>query len=181
MSAHEGENTHATCNQCDSKFSLLGHLKTHKLSVHEGIKYSCNQCGSNFSQQGSLKTHKVSVHEGANTYVINVIQNSVCHVTTRHRYSCTQCVSNFRQQGSLKTHKLSVHEGTNAHEINVTKKLDGKVSSRPIKCLYMKESHTHAINVTIKLIVKVTSIVLQNSFGNKHCQHQNWFYFPKWS
>ena len=31
----------------------------------------------------------------------------------------------------------------------------------------MRESHTYAINVTIKLIIKVTSIVLQNSFGNK--------------
>ena len=150
----------------------------------------CNQCDSKFSLLGHLKTHKLSVHEGENTYVINVIQNSVCHVTSRHincrymRESNTHVINVFQISGSRAASRhinyLYMRE-SNAHEINVTKKLDGKVSSRPIKCLYMKESHTHAINVTIKLIVKVTSIVLQNSFGNKHCQHQNWFYFPKWS
>ena len=100
--------------------------------------------------------------QDTDTHALNVFQISGSRAASRH------------------INYLYMRE-SNAHEINATKNLDGKVSSRPIKCLYMKESHTHAINVTIKLIVKVTSIVLQNSFGNKHCQHQNWFYFPKWS
>ena len=92
------------------------------MSAHEGIKYSCNQCDSKFTEQGSLKKHKVSLHEGI-------------------KYSCNQCDLKFTEQGSLKKHKMSVHEGVkySCNAINVTIKLVIKVTSRHIKCQYMRE------------------------------------------
>ena len=54
----------------DYKASQQGHLKTHQMSVHEGVKYSCNQCDYKFSKQGNLKTHKLSVHERASCVTI---------------------------------------------------------------------------------------------------------------
>ena len=33
------------------------------MSVHEGFKYQCNQCYYKDSQQGHLKSHKMLVHE----------------------------------------------------------------------------------------------------------------------
>ena len=32
------------CNHCDYKATTSSHLKKHKESVHEGIKYKCNEC-----------------------------------------------------------------------------------------------------------------------------------------
>ena len=41
--------------------------------------------------------------------------------------------------------------------IKLVTKDTNKVTSRHIKCLFMRESNTHAINVTIKLVIKLIS------------------------
>ena len=38
-------------------------LKSHKLAVHKGVKYSCGQCDYQATQQGNFQNHKLSVHE----------------------------------------------------------------------------------------------------------------------
>ena len=39
-------------------------IKTHKESVHEGVKYKCSECNYQATERGSLKKHRESVHEG---------------------------------------------------------------------------------------------------------------------
>ena len=78
------------------------HLRTHKMAVHMGIKYSCNQCDMKFMEQGSLKTHEMLVHEGI-------------------RYSCNQCDFKANYKSYLKTQKVSYYmRESGTHAINVT-------------------------------------------------------------
>jgi hypothetical protein len=39
------------------------HLRRHKLTEHEGVRYACDQCGAEFTAQGNLRRHKLSKHE----------------------------------------------------------------------------------------------------------------------
>ena len=73
------------------KFQLQSILKTHKLSVHEGIAYDCDQCQYQASYNSSLKTHKL------------ITPASV-------KYKCDQCQYKDFQQGNLKIHKHPSHE-----------------------------------------------------------------------
>ena len=58
---------------------------------------------------------------------------------------------------------------SNTHAINVIQNSVVRITSRYIKCQYMRESNTHAINVTIKEVTKVISrniklIIIDNLF-----------------
>jgi len=52
------------CDLCDKKYSRSNHLKEHKKTVHDGVKYSCDECDYKATSQGNLKIHKRRVHEG---------------------------------------------------------------------------------------------------------------------
>ena len=55
------------CDQCDKSFTVLGHLKKHKL-VHTGEKpFECDQCDKSFKQACHLKRHKL-LHSGEKPY-----------------------------------------------------------------------------------------------------------------
>ena len=40
------------------------HIRKHKESVHEGVRYKCDQCEYTASQKGHLRTHKSVIHLG---------------------------------------------------------------------------------------------------------------------
>ena len=73
MSVHEG--VKYQCFQCDSKFTLKGSLKKHKLSVHEGVKYPCNQCDSQYSSKKKMMNHFKSKHAYQFTSVQTCVEN----------------------------------------------------------------------------------------------------------
>ena len=79
-----------SCNQCEYLATTNGNLKNHKHSMHDGVKYSCNQCEYLATWQGSLKTHKQSIHDGV-------------------KYSCKQCDYQATQRSSLKKHNQVKH------------------------------------------------------------------------
>jgi len=50
------------CDKCDYKTEHAHHMKRHKTSVHEGVKYACNECDSKFSFPHGLERHRKSKH-----------------------------------------------------------------------------------------------------------------------
>ena len=62
-------------------------IKTHKMSVHEGIKYQCDQCDYKATYNGNIKKHKMSVHQGIKYHfmLMKVSNINVINVTTNPR------------------------------------------------------------------------------------------------
>ena len=52
------------CPQCDHHATWKESLKTHILSMHDGMKFKCHQCDHQATQKGSLKRHILSKHDG---------------------------------------------------------------------------------------------------------------------
>ena len=52
-----------TCEKCNYKTNVSGHLKRHKLMKHDGVKYPCNHCAQQFSTKDNLKRHQSTQHE----------------------------------------------------------------------------------------------------------------------
>ena len=50
------------CDSCNYTTPKLGHLKRHKESVHDGIKYECDVCDHKFSRKDKLKEHQKRKH-----------------------------------------------------------------------------------------------------------------------
>ena len=50
------------CPHCEYKATTASHLKKHKESVHEGIKYKCNECEHESTTKESLKVRIVYSH-----------------------------------------------------------------------------------------------------------------------
>ena len=59
---HEGHENYK-CQECNKAFATLNSLKTHKSSVHDGIRYPCEFCKKEFSQKVNLRTHLKNVHK----------------------------------------------------------------------------------------------------------------------
>ena len=57
------ENFDVETSKTEPIFDYVDTLKTHKQSMHEGVKYSCNQCEYQATNQGNLKRHKQSHHK----------------------------------------------------------------------------------------------------------------------
>ena len=73
------------CDRCDFKTQRKDHLKRHKQSKHERVRYNCDQCHYKATQAGHLKKHKLSKHEGV-------------------RYSCDKCDYKATRHDNLKQH-----------------------------------------------------------------------------
>ena len=55
------EKRHA-CDQCDYRGLTPQHVREHKMSIHEGIKFSCDLCDKVYSHPNNLRTHKKAKH-----------------------------------------------------------------------------------------------------------------------
>ena len=97
-----------------------GHLKWHKESIHECIRYPCDQCQHVTMQTSILKQHRGSKHIRVRypcdqcEYVATMISNLKRHKESKHegiRYPCDQCEYDATTPASLKQHKESKHEG----------------------------------------------------------------------
>ena len=53
-----------TCGQCEHQATSKSNLKTHRMSIHEGIEYPCGQCEYQATTKRNLERHRRSVHEG---------------------------------------------------------------------------------------------------------------------
>ena len=73
------------CDKCNYSTANSGHLKKHKLGIHEGIRYSCDQCESKFTTSDNLKTHTNMKHG-------------------RNVYNCKICHASFDIASKLKVH-----------------------------------------------------------------------------
>ena len=50
------------CDLCDKSYTRKANLNSHKLSVHEGVKFSCVQCGKVYSSKSYLNIHLKRFH-----------------------------------------------------------------------------------------------------------------------
>ena len=51
-----------SCDQCEYRTHNMGHMKKHKLGIHEGVKYPCNYCGSRYTTPDNLRAHRNKMH-----------------------------------------------------------------------------------------------------------------------
>ena len=108
------------CMHCDYKATTASHLKKHKESVHEGIKYKCNECDHESTTKESLKVHKRSLHKKILfpclkcDYVAKVNSHLKQHVRSVHdkvRFPCDNCEYTAINNSRLKHHKETMHSG----------------------------------------------------------------------
>jgi KRAB domain-containing zinc finger protein len=122
---NEGGKKQYQCPNCHKSFTEFKNLKSHVLSVHEGIKpHSCYICGNNFSKVANLKSHINSVHEGVKTFSCSYCEKSFTtnQELTRHKvvhaelkpFQCSFCNSSFARNCNLTQHVKIVHEGLRA-------------------------------------------------------------------
>ena len=78
------------CDNCDYKTGHKKHIQTHKLSIHEKVRYECDECIKKFTDPSSLRRHKKSKHEGV-------------------RFACDQCSQSSTTTFHLQTHKRIKH------------------------------------------------------------------------
>ncbi|XP_077560731.1 zinc finger protein 711-like [Haemaphysalis longicornis] len=61
--AHMGESPSFVCSQCGKGFTQKGNLDTHLLT-HTGERpHACDTCPARFTRLGDMKRHKMSVHD----------------------------------------------------------------------------------------------------------------------
>jgi len=122
---NEGGKKQYQCPNCHKSFTEFKNLKSHVLSVHEGIKpHSCYICGNYFSKVANLKSHINSVHEGVKTFSCFYCEKSFTtnQELTRHKvvhaelkpFQCSFCNSSFARNCNLTQHVKIVHEGLRA-------------------------------------------------------------------
>ena len=108
------------CDQCEYVATQMGNLKTHKESIHQGIKYPCDQCDYVASQLGNLKQHKERKHEGIRypcdqcSHLSTSKGHLKKHIEAVHmgiEYSCDKCDLTFKSVKALRLHREAKHEG----------------------------------------------------------------------
>lgn len=83
------------CDQCEKTYLRKAHLKTHKLSVHQGIRpHACDQCERRFFTAAVLLRHHLARH-------VHSVKNS---------FVCEQCSKSFPSKRYLKAHQRT-HAG----------------------------------------------------------------------
>ena len=82
------------CKICDKTFRHYSSLKTHKNSVHDGIRLHCKLCDKSYTQSHALKDHIKTIHE---------------KIPASKRYACELCEKCFTQRHSLKNHIKVIH------------------------------------------------------------------------
>jgi len=107
-----------SCEECGYSTPNHYHLKRHKESNHEGIRYPCDQCEASYTTKSSLESHRESVHEGLRYqcnechYSFTKSYNLVRHTRSKHgnvRYPCDQCEYSATDEGYLKKHQKRMH------------------------------------------------------------------------
>lgn len=53
------------CDECTYQTKSLSHIKTHKLTVHQGVRYYCDQCDYQATKEKYVDAHKLRVHSSA--------------------------------------------------------------------------------------------------------------------
>ena len=115
-----------SCEYCGKGFSVKCNLKSHILTVHDGIaKFKCDKCDYNATQKISLVRHQKSMH-GGSLYPCSyckdagVIKNFKWevdlkrHIESRHsntKFMCDVCHNEFNTKRYLNNHKRLVHLG----------------------------------------------------------------------
>ena len=108
------------CDQCDTAYKKISHLKDHKAAKHSGISYPCEHCDYTANLLQNLKRHVKSKHEGAKypcdlcSYVAGWPAHIKLHKETQHtgvQYSCDQCQYAINCPKKLRRHTLNVHSG----------------------------------------------------------------------
>ena len=108
------------CDQCDTAYKKISHLKDHKAAKHSGISYPCEHCDYTANLLHNLKRHVKSKHEGSKypcdlcSYVAGYPAHLKLHKETQHsgvQYSCDQCKYAINCPKKLRRHTLNVHSG----------------------------------------------------------------------
>jgi len=153
------------CDLCPYRAKMKSHLRAHRQSVHEGIKYPCDQCEYKATAMGSLRRHYNAIHSGLKypcsecDHVSNTPANLKYHHNTVHmglRFPCMHCDYKATTASHLKKHKESVHEGikykcnecdhesTTKESLKVHKRsLHKKILFPCLKCDYVAKVNSH--------------------------------------
>ena len=108
------------CDQCESKYTTKGNLKTHIQTKHkhEGVKHACTQCDQQFTTDSGLSAHIMSIHEGV-------------------KHACAQCTHKATTKGALKTHIQTKHESIKY----ICNQCDHQLNSKPSLQMHIKSKH----------------------------------------
>ena len=115
-----------SCEYCGKGFSVKCNLKSHILTVHDGVaKFKCDKCDYNATQKISLVRHQKSMH-GGSVYPCSYCQEAGItknfkwevdlkrHIESRHsntKFMCDICQNEFNTKRYLNNHKRLVHQG----------------------------------------------------------------------
>ena len=109
------------CKSCEYQAKDTSTLRKHRLSVHEGIRFSCDLCDHQATRNSSLKIHKETVHLGVKRYKCNICPKEFTwsndmkrHIRVNHArefstFKCDQCDYTCKRQDMLKRHKDFKH------------------------------------------------------------------------
>ena len=79
------------CQQCGHTSKWKHDVKSHILSVHEGVKYNCTSCSFKTSYSANLRKHVKSVHD-------------------QEKFECDRCDYKASRPETLRQHAKSVHD-----------------------------------------------------------------------
>ena len=93
---------------CDFKTKSTSHLKLHKKSVHEGIKYQCDLCDRSYNFPGYMSLKLLYLRYVQKHFIGDLRR----HKKTTHeglRYPCQYCDFTASQTQTLKNHIAKHH------------------------------------------------------------------------
>ena len=92
------------------------HLKNHKASIHDAVRYKFTQCQKHFTQKFQLKVIFSIMHLGKKVQCqrcddrVGAGSTLRAHIAAVHkgmRYKWDICGQTFQNKGAIKTHKSS--------------------------------------------------------------------------
>eukprot|EP00088_Acartia_fossae_P013578 TRINITY_DN17163_c0_g2_i1.p1 TRINITY_DN17163_c0_g2~~TRINITY_DN17163_c0_g2_i1.p1 ORF type:complete len:402 (-),score=60.56 TRINITY_DN17163_c0_g2_i1:152-1210(-) len=98
------------CNRCPHVAKSAFRLRKHIYSVHDNVKkdFVCEDCGAIFTTNGSLKTHKLTVHQGISR-TVQLSRKMMTKLKYKFDEKCKDCEFEAENYHQLHYHRLKYH------------------------------------------------------------------------
>ena len=102
-----------TCDICGHKAKNKRSIQIHKLTIHDGVKYSCKDCSKDYTSKEMLKQHTDIVHLGKKAKYQE--RNKKIVLTRKEKGEVFRCEANencqksYESRSALSGHIQSIH------------------------------------------------------------------------